>query len=87
MGAYLDTPITTKHSEQGTNDMCSWGVSSMQGWRCGMEDEHIAKDIDCGGGKKGMLFCVFDGHGGKEVAEYAKKRFVDIFMGTPYFKI
>jgi serine/threonine protein phosphatase PrpC len=33
-----------------------------------------------------MLFCVFDGHGGKEVAVYAKERFVDIFIGTPDFK-
>ena len=44
----------------------------MQGWRNGMEDEHIATEIDQSDGKKGMLFCVFDGHGGKEVATLAK---------------
>jgi serine/threonine protein phosphatase PrpC len=33
-----------------------------------------------------MLFCVFDGHGGKEVAAYAKERFVDIFINTKDFK-
>ena len=68
MGAYLDTPMTEKHSEHGSNESCAWGVSSMQGWRCGMEDEHIAKEVNLPNGKKGTLFCVFDGHGGKEVA-------------------
>ena len=58
----------------------------MQGWRCGMEDDHIAQQLEQPNGKKGMLFCVFDGHGGKEVAVYAKERFVDIFIGTPDFK-
>jgi len=86
MGAYLDTPMTDKNSEHGTNQICSWGVSSMQGWRCGMEDEHIAKEVDLPGGKKGMLFCVFDGHGGKEVAQYAKDRFTNIFTNTDDFK-
>ena len=33
-----------------------------------------------------MLYCVFDGHGGKEVAEYARERFADIFTNTPDFK-
>lgn len=32
-----------------------------------------------------MLYCVFDGHGGKEVAAYANERFVDIFQNTPQF--
>ena len=42
MGAYLDTPITEKNSEFNTNEQASWGLCSMQGWRCGMEDDHIA---------------------------------------------
>lgn len=45
MGAYLDTPLTDKNSEFGHNDMCQWGLCSMQGWRCGMEDDHIVKQI------------------------------------------
>jgi serine/threonine protein phosphatase PrpC len=48
----------------------------MQGWRCGQEDAHISEEIDLDNGKKGMLFSVFDGHGGKEVAIYAKERYV-----------
>lgn len=58
----------------------------MQGWRCGMEDAHIATECDLGGGHKGMLFCVFDGHGGKEVAVFAEKKFKEIFINLPAFK-
>lgn len=86
MGAYLDNPITDKNPEHGSNELASWGVCSMQGWRCGMEDDHIARPISIPGGKKAMLFCVFDGHGGKEVAKYAKERFTDIFLAQPEFK-
>tara|TARA_B100000780_G_C20735614_1_gene292277 strand:- start:368 stop:502 length:135 start_codon:yes stop_codon:yes gene_type:complete len=34
----------------------------------------------------GMCFGVFDGHGGKEVAEYAKEHFRRIFVGQEDFK-
>lgn len=43
MGAYLDTPITDKNSEVDFNEQASWGLCSMQGWRCNMEDDHIAQ--------------------------------------------
>ena len=33
-----------------------------------MEDAHIASNINLPNGDKAMLFGVFDGHGGKEVA-------------------
>jgi len=33
-----------------------------------------------------MVFAVFDGHGGKEVADYAKERFTPILISTPEFK-
>ena len=69
MGAYLDQPIKDKNPESGINEQCAWGACSMQGWRCGMEDAHIAREIQLPATKdKGMLFGVFDGHGGKEVA-------------------
>ena len=53
-----------------------------------MEDTHIAKkiDIEDGGDEFGCLFCVFDGHGGKEVAQFAGERFVEIFKNVPAFK-
>jgi serine/threonine protein phosphatase PrpC len=76
MGAYLDTPITDKHSESGTNDMASWGAVGMQGWRCGMEDTHIAEQIKLPNNEgSAMLFGVFDGHGGSDVAKFAQDHF------------
>ena len=66
--------------------MCRWGLCSMQGWRCSQEDDHLAQEVTQADGKKGMLFAVWDGHGGKEVAEYAKNHFYKIFIGTDEFK-
>lgn len=87
MGAYLDTPITEKNPESGKNEMAAWGVCSMQGWRCSMEDAHIATAIDLPKSKtKGMLFGVFDGHGGKEVAVFAEENFKNILEGLPEFQ-
>ena len=51
-----------------------------------MEDTEITDQIDLGKGEKGMLFAVFDGHGGKEVAEYAKAEFKKVLMEQPDFK-
>ena len=79
MGAFLDAPITEKKSEHGSNQMVSWGAVGMQGWRCSMEDTHIADEVDLPDGTKGMLFGVFDGHGGHEVAQFAKDHFTQTF--------
>ena len=70
MGAFLDSPITEKNPETGQNEICSWGLCSMQGWRTDMEDAHIAATITLPSKKTGALFGVFDGHGGKLVAKY-----------------
>ena len=86
MGSYLDIPITDKNSEQGTNDLVSWGLCSMQGWRKDMEDAHIAETIDLPGNTKGALFAVFDGHGGEMVAKLAADRFKPILEGQEEFK-
>jgi serine/threonine protein phosphatase PrpC len=51
-----------------------------------MEDAHITTEVDLPDGKKGMLFAVFDGHGGKEVAIYSEKHFKRIFVDQPTFK-
>jgi len=40
-----------------------------------MEDTHIAAEIDLPNGGKGLLFGVFDGHGGSEVAAFAWSHF------------
>ena len=58
----------------------------MQGWRCGMEDAHIAVVIDLPStGQKGMLFGVFDGHGGKEVAVFAEAHFKKVLESQSEF--
>ena len=51
-----------------------------------MEDSHIACDIDDHQGKKAMLFGVFDGHGGKEVAQFAKDNFKNTLQEEGNFK-
>ena len=86
MGAYLDKPVTDKNPEIGHNDMCWWGACSMQGWRTGMEDAHISESIALPGNQTGMLFGVFDGHGGKEVAMFTQKHYKNKLMGDPEFK-
>ncbi len=74
MGAYLDAPIKDKNPEPGENANFCWGACAMQGWRCGMEDAHVAFEVE-GDENKAMIFGVFDGHGGKEVAIYCKENF------------
>jgi serine/threonine protein phosphatase PrpC len=44
----------------------------MQGWRMSMEDAHLAS-LDLSEGIS--LFCVFDGHGGPEVAKFCAEYF------------
>ena len=51
----------------------------MQGWRVTNEDTHIA-NVDLPGGL--MLFGVFDGHGGSEVAHYVRDKFSEVLMKT-----
>ena len=51
-----------------------------------MEDAHICTEIDLPGGKKGMLFGVFDGHGGKEVAVYVEAHYINHLTGNADFK-
>lgn len=84
MGAYLSSPITTKESVAGENDLFSWGVSAMQGWRTDMEDAHaVVLDVDQ---ERTGFFGVFDGHGGKEVAKFAAKHLADELSRSPGFQ-
>lgn len=47
----------------------------MQGWRNGMEDAHILEMNINGEGIS--IFGVFDGHGGKEVAQFVEKHYIE----------
>ena len=65
MGAHLEKPVEDKNTEYGSGPDCWWTACSMQGWRTEQEDAHICHQITLPDGKEGMLFGVFDGHGGK----------------------
>lgn len=54
----------------------------MQGWRKRMEDSHIC---DLNIIPNIHLFGVFDGHGGKEVAQFVKKHFTEELLKNPNF--
>lgn len=85
MGSYLSQPVTTKESEDGGSaGGMRWGASAMQGWRKGMEDEHIA-ELCVGGKEGGAVFGVFDGHGGREVATFCKRYMVAALASDPRF--
>ncbi|KAL8123111.1 putative protein phosphatase 2C 60 [Apium graveolens] len=70
MGVYLSTPKTEKISADGEDDRLRFGVSSMQGWRSSMEDDHAAQlNLD----DSTSFFGVYDGHGGKAVSKFCAK--------------
>ncbi len=57
----------------------------MQGWRKRMEDSHIS-DLSCGNNNKFHVFGVFDGHGGKEVAQFVKNHFTKELINNSSYK-
>lgn len=73
MGAYLSEPITTKATETGQGNGFKWGSTCMQGWRTGMEDAHLTLGDLGGPFAEQAFFAVFDGHGGKAVANFCEK--------------
>ncbi|GMS87446.1 hypothetical protein PENTCL1PPCAC_9621, partial [Pristionchus entomophagus] len=83
MGAYLNKPITEKHSESGGNDKIKFAATSMQGWRVNQEDAHnCILDLENGW----HLFAVYDGHGGPEVAKYTSANFPKFFKDREVWK-
>jgi len=83
MGIILSSPIKTKDSKDGGNDILSYGQSAMQGWRTSMEDAQCsAVDFD-----EGLsFFGVFDGHGGSEVSAFVAEHIIDSIKKSPSFK-
>lgn len=66
MGQLLSHPIEEKSIEVKDHSRLSYCVGSMQGYRMTMEDAHSVKVND---DESLAIFGVFDGHGGKEVAQ------------------
>ena len=81
MGDFLSTANKKKESENGSNDYIKYGSCSMQGWRKRMEDSHIT-DLSKGEEGRYQIFGVFDGHGGKEVAQFVKNHFTETFLSN-----
>jgi len=81
MGTYLSQPVKDKETEDGAGANLRYAASAMQGWRRSMEDEHIAQTAVApppqSGANRVALFGVFDGHGGREVAKFAKLHMVE----------
>ncbi|KAG8348314.1 putative Protein phosphatase 2C [Trypanosoma vivax] len=75
---YLDAPNTDVNCEEITkNKHFGVAVGEMQGWRASMEDKHLV-DVTFPDGAEDSeegLFCVFDGHSGKECAERCSELF------------
>lgn len=81
----LQSPILSKELSSGENSVLRFGVCAMQGWRKRMEDSHIT-DISKGDDGRFNIFGVFDGHGGKEVAEFVKNHFTENFLKNDKLK-
>ena len=84
MGEFLSTPIKDKHTEEGENNFIRFASCGMQGWRKRMEDSHI-NDLSIGNSTN-HVFGVFDGHGGKEVAQWVKKKFTEELIKNSNYK-
>mmetsp|Transcript_5203 Transcript_5203/g.18201 ORF Transcript_5203/g.18201 Transcript_5203/m.18201 type:complete len:316 (+) Transcript_5203:955-1902(+) len=89
MGAYLSQPNTEKESESGEGERMAYGCTSMQGWRQTMEDA-LVTELELprveGVDEPVALFGVFDGHGGREVAHYARKNIARTLVGSAAYK-
>ncbi|CAD8202586.1 unnamed protein product [Paramecium octaurelia] len=83
MGPYLSQPKREKVTTSGEGKSVIFAASEMQGWRNTMEDAHIHKpDIV----QDVSVFGVFDGHGGREVAQFVEKHFIDELLKNKNFK-
>lgn len=83
MGPYLSAPITEKESTEGSSGRIRFGATHMQGWRNTMEDAHLTNTSLPGGA---ACFGVFDGHGGKEIAIFAERHFVEELLRNPKYQ-
>ncbi|SGZ52549.1 CIC11C00000001348 [Sungouiella intermedia] len=73
MGQLLSHPVEEKSLDFRSHDSISYCIGSMQGYRMSMEDAH---DIRICEDESVAVFGVFDGHGGKEIAEELRDKLV-----------
>lgn len=86
MGGFLDKPKTTKHNDEGEGNKLLFGVSSMQGWRCEMEDAYYAKARLFNPLDEWSFFAVFDGHAGCKVSKHCAVHLLESITTTEEFK-
>lgn len=73
MGQLMSHPMEEKTIEYQTYDTMTYCVGAMQGYRMSMEDAHNTRISE----NEGLaVFGVFDGHGGKEVANILESTLV-----------
>lgn len=73
MGHLMSHPVEDKTLETRAHATMSYCVGLMQGYRMSMEDAH---DVRVSEDEQLAVFGVFDGHGGRYVAEQLKQRLV-----------
>lgn len=73
MGQLLSHPVEEKAIDYHSFESITYCVGSMQGYRVTMEDAH---DVRISEDESLAVFGVFDGHGGKDVAELLRSRLV-----------
>lgn len=79
MGQLLSHPVEEKSIEFREHSSISYAIGSMQGYRMTMEDAH---DVRVSDDENLAVFGVFDGHGGKEIAEILKEKLVATIFRT-----
>ena len=93
MGQILSSPVIDKECHQGIDDLSSFGLCSMQGWRMSMEDAHVVElNIweeyvsqenqivnEASIIDHLALYGIFYGHGSSAVAKFCGSQFCIIF--------
>lgn len=79
---YLSAPVTKKETLHQDLPHLQIGVSSQQGWRKTQEDSHVCAQLE----GNTMLFGVFDGHGGGEVAKFCAEHIHEEIKSIPEFQ-
>lgn len=79
MGQLLSHPVEEKSLEFRSHNTVSYCIGSMQGYRMSMEDAH---DVRICEDESVAVFGVFDGHGGKEIADILRDELVGTIFRT-----
>ena len=73
--SYRRKPIVDKKTTSIINNGFKSVSCSMQGWRKNMEDSHSMTVLPSGI----LIYGVYDGHGGEEVAEFVSRYLPQVF--------